>query len=106
MAIASEARVDTGWSPCCSLVVLLVLALFAGGSTAGPLGRPTPAAASARRSRRSATFPRPFASQYKKKLHVQVFNRTGNVKKWHLELYTYSGFFLGKSKEQELARVG
>lgn len=51
-------------------------------------------------------FPRPFASQYKKKLRVQIFNRTGNVKKWHLELYTFSGFYLGRSKDHSWMQWG
>jgi hypothetical protein len=43
-------------------------------------------------------FPKPFATQYKKKLRIQVFNRTRNVKRWHAELYTFSGYRLGRSK--------
>ena len=49
----------------------------------------------------ASRFPKAFASQYKKKLKIRVYNRTGNVKKWHLELYTYSGYKLGSSKEKK-----
>ncbi len=89
------------------LLVVVLLALLAGGSHGQG-----PAVADARcgglHAKVSAVshFPRPFAAQYKKKLRVQVFNRTGNVKKWHLELYTYSGFYLGKSKDRKWLQWG
>ena len=51
-------------------------------------------------------FPAAFASQYTKKLRVTVYNRTGNVKTWHLELYTYGGDKLGRSKERHWLTYG
>ena len=46
-------------------------------------------------------FPKAFASQYRRKLRVRVERRKGSVRKWHVELYTFSGFLLGKSKTDE-----
>ena len=55
---------------------------------------------------RISRFPAAFASQYTKKLRVTVYNRTGNVKTWHLELYTYGGSKLGRSKERHYLTYG
>ncbi len=93
-------------------VVLLALALIfsgkVGGSPAGPGPDVAVAGCGGIRADVQAVskFPRPFASQYQKKLRIQVLNRTGNVKRWHLELYTFSGFYLGKSKEKSWLEWG
>ena len=93
-------------------VMLLALALIFSGTVGGsPSGSGPDAAAAGCGGIRAkveavSRFPRPFASQYQKKLRIQVFNRTGNVKKWHLELYTFSGFYLGKSKAKSWLEWG
>lgn len=46
-------------------------------------------------------FPKPFASQYTKKLRVQIFNYTGSIKRWWVELYSFSGDRLGRSKTKK-----
>jgi len=90
--------------------LLLALALIFTG-TVGGNGQGGPATADAGCSIRAKTrvvsrFPAAFASQYTKKLRVAVYNRTGNIKTWHLELYTYSGTKLGRSKERHWLTYG
>jgi hypothetical protein len=91
--------------------LLLALALiFTGGVGGSRDGGPQVANAGCGNLRAQvevvSRFPKPFASQYKKKLRIQVFNRTRNVKRWHAELYTFSGFRLGKSKPKKWLRWG
>jgi hypothetical protein len=43
-------------------------------------------------------YPFPFASQYTSKMRVAVFNSTGGVYDWRVELYDYAGNRMGKSK--------
>ncbi len=104
---ARAKRISISAAAFTAVATLLALALLFGGLGAGN----GPAAANAGCNLRAkvkpySRFPKPFASQYTKKLRVQVFNRTGNVKKWHLELYTYSGFYLGKSKDHKWMNWG
>lgn len=49
-------------------------------------------------------FPKAFARQYKRKLRLDVTLRRGKARKWRAELYTFSGYLLGKSKEQKRLR--
>ncbi len=91
-------------------VLLLALAFIFTG-TVGNNGQ-GPASADARcgqihaKVKPFSRFPAAFANQYTKKLRVTVYNRTGNVKNWHLELYTYSGQKLGRSKERHYLTYG
>lgn len=43
-------------------------------------------------------YPLPYASQYTSKMRVQVFNYTGGVYKWQVELYDFAGNRMGRSK--------
>lgn len=90
--------------------VALAIALLLSGSVGGTGGGPEAASAGCGSLRAEvdvvSRFPRAFASQYKRKMRIQVFNRTGNVVKWHAELYTFSGFKLGRSKNERNMRWG
>ena len=87
------------------IVALLAVALLLSGGVAGSGNGPELANAGCRGVNGSvevvSRYPKAFATQYKKKLKIAVYNRTGNVKKWHLKLYTYSGYKLGSSKEKK-----
>lgn len=92
-------------------IVLLAIVLLLSGRVGGSAhGGPEAAVAGCPNLRAEveavSRFPKPFASQYKRKLKLQVFNRTGNVVKWHVELYTFSGFKLGQSKDKKNLRFG
>lgn len=45
-------------------------------------------------------FSKVFANQYTKKMRIAVDRGRSNVKHWRVELYTFGGFRLGKSKYQ------
>jgi hypothetical protein len=92
-----------------ALVLLLALALIFTGMVGGNGQRPAIADAGCSihaKVKPYSHFPAAFASQYTKKLRVTVYNRTGNVKTWHLELYTFSGTKLGRSKERHYLTYG
>ena len=83
------------------VVVLLLL-----GS--GPAGTPVgPAEAEARCGERLAAkysvksrFPKLYASQYKKRLKVNVTTHHGPLVEWQVQLYTFQGKLLGKTKRK------
>ena len=95
-----------------AVVLLLALALIFTGTVGGNGNGQGPSIADARcgqihaKVRPFSRFPAAFANQYTKKLRVTVYNRTGNVKTWHLELYTYGGQRLGRSKERSYLTYG
>jgi hypothetical protein len=85
------------------IAVLLALLLLLSGGVSGTGNGPELAHAKCggikvKEIRPITKFPRPFASQYTKKMRVQVFNYTGGVHRWKVELYDYSGNRLGSSK--------
>lgn len=86
------------------IVLLLALLLLLMGGVSGTGNGPAVAHAKkcngikVKEIRPITKFPRPFASQYRKKMRVQIFNRTGGVHKWKVELYDFSGTKLGTSK--------
>lgn len=86
------------------IAVLLALLLLLSGGVSGTGGGPATAAAKCGGIRVKeinpiTKYPKPFASQYTNKMRVQVFNYTGSVKRWWVELYDYSGNRLGRSRE-------
>lgn len=90
--------------------LLAFVLIFTGGVGGSHKGGPAVAAAACGNLRADvevvSRFPKPFASQYKRKLRVEILNRTRNVKRWRVELYTFSGYRLGKSKPKKWLRWG
>lgn len=82
-------------------IATLTLLLLLTGKVNGPTAVVTPADGACRElaadGKVVSRFPKAFASQYTKKMKIRVRPRTG-VKKWRVELYTFSGILLGKSK--------
>lgn len=92
-----------------AVVLLLALALIFTGAVGSNGQGPAIADAGCRihaKVKPVSRYPAPFASQYTKKLRVTVYNRTGNVKTWHLELYQFSGAKLGRSRERHYLTFG
>lgn len=84
---------------------LLAIALLLTGSIAGNPAGSGPAVAEAGcnqlnvRGTVKTRFSKPFARQYKRNVKVSVVQKgPDKVRDWHAELFTFSGFRLGKSK--------
>lgn len=83
---------------------VVVLALLGSGPPGTPVG---PAAAEARCGERLAAgykvksrFPKLYASQYKKKVKVNVTTHHGPLVAWQVQLYTFQGKLLGQTKRK------
>jgi len=97
-----------GWG-LLAVALLLAFALLLTGAVGGSGEGPSLAGACGQihaKVRPYSRYPAAFASQYTKKLRVTVYNRTGNVKTWHLELYTFDSQKLGRSKERSYLTYG
>jgi hypothetical protein len=88
-----------------AMTIALVLALFMilTGGVSGTGNGPERAAAGCsgikvKEIKPITKYGAPFAAQYTRKMRVEVFNYTGGVHKWKVELYDFSNNRLGSSK--------
>jgi hypothetical protein len=91
------------------IAVLLALLLMLSGGTSGTGSGPELAHAKCggikvKEIKPITKFGAPFASQYTKKMRVQIFNYTGGVHKWKVELYDFSSNKLGSSKRTSASK--
>ncbi len=93
------------------LALLLAVLLLATGRVGGTAGAPTPAQAACgggldvKDIQVVSRFSKNFALQYTKKMRIQV-TRGERVRNWTAELYTFSGYLVGKSKpDKKLSKV-
>ena len=99
-------EIKRGWAPRAALVVIVILLVavlaLLGGAGPGPGGGPAPADASCGALRVEpqvvSKFSKVFASQYTKKMRIAVERGGSQVRHWRVELYTFGGFRLGKSR--------
>lgn len=87
------------------VALLIAIAMIFTGTVGGTGSGPTPAHARCGggldvRGDVVSRFPQNYALQYTRRMKVRV-NRGERVRKWSVELYTFSGFLIGKSKADE-----